>query len=91
MLDTLSGLLVGAFLLTVAVRGKSSDMVALAKEDRAFLQWAIAVGILLWLYNVPELRGILGTLIAAAFIGLFLTKGPTIAAQASAFWKSIGK
>lgn len=90
MLDTLAGLLIGAFLLTVAVRGNSGKLVDLAKRDHAFLQWAIAVGVLYYLYNVPQLHDVMGWLIVLAFLGLFLTSGPKIAEQATNFWHSLG-
>jgi hypothetical protein len=90
MLDTLAGLILGAFLLAVAVQGNSGKMLDLAKRDKAFLKWAIAVGILMYLYSIPELKDSAGLLIAAAFIGLGIGVGPQIGQQATEFWKSLG-
>jgi len=89
-LDTLSGLAVGVFLLVVVVRGNASQLVALAERDKAFLKWAIAVGILFYLRNIKLLSGPASELIAAAFIGLFLIAGDKIIPQVKSFWASIG-
>lgn len=89
-LDVLSGIAVGVFLLMVAVKGNSQQLVALAKRDKAFLKWAVAVGILFYLRGVKVLNGPMTELIAAAFIGLFLITGSKIIPQVQSFWKSIG-
>lgn len=90
MLNTIAGLLFGAYLLSVAVHGNSSKMVDLAIRDKAFLQWAIAVGILVYLYSIPELKENIGLIIAMAFIGLGIIAGPQIAKGTSSFWQSFG-
>jgi chromate transport protein ChrA len=90
MLDTIAGLIIGVFLLTVAVKGNTKEMMALAKRDKAFLQWAIAVGILVYLYSIPSLKSTMGLLIAAAFIGLGLMAGDKIFAEGKKFWDSLG-
>lgn len=74
----------------VVVKGNSSQMVALAESDSGFIKWAIAVGILFYLKNVPELKGPLTEIIVAAFLGLFLIAGDNIIPQAKSFWSSIG-
>ncbi len=88
-LDVMAGLGVGAFLLIVAVKGNSSQLVTLAEQDKGFLKWAIAVGILYYLRGIPELHESITLLIAAAFVGLFLLSGPQIAQQAESFWNSL--
>lgn len=94
MLDTIASLILGGFLVTVAVKGKSADMVTLAKRDRAFLQWAIAVGVLYYLYGIPELHEAMGYIIALAFVGLFLgvysKADSTFQSQVQMFWQSLG-
>jgi hypothetical protein len=90
MLDTIAGIAMGLFLLTVASRGKTGNMVDLAKRDRAFLQWAVAVGILVYLHGVPELAGPVRWLIVLSFIGLALTKSDEIKKNAGSFWQSLG-
>jgi hypothetical protein len=90
MLDTLAGIVIGTFLVVVASQGKTADMIALAKRDRAFLQWAVAVGILLYLRGIPELAEPVKWLIVLAFLGLFLTKSGEIQKNAGEFWKSLG-
>lgn len=89
-LDVLSGAALGAYLIAVAVHGNSSTLLAYATQDKAFLKWALAVAILYWLYGMPELKGPVSLLIAAAFIGLAFTSGANIGAQAKTFWASLG-
>ena len=89
-LDSFAGIALGAFLLTVAVNGKTDTMLELAKRDKAFLQWAIALGILFYLYEIPELKGAMSMLILMAFIGLGITAGTQITENAKTFWNSIG-
>lgn len=88
-LDTLAGISIGAFLLAVAVKGNGNKLIDLAKRDRGYLQWAIAVGILYYLYSVPELKESMGLLIAGSFIGLGLLAGPKIASEGGKFWQSL--
>lgn len=90
MLDTLAGSFFGIFLLSVAVKGNAGDMITLAKRDKAFLQWAVAVGILVYLHGIPELQGAVRWLIVLAFVGLLLTKGDTIKQNVIDFWGQIG-
>lgn len=90
-IDTLAGVAVGAFLLAVAVNGNSPELIELAKRDKAFLKWAIALGILMYLYSIPEIKGPVSLLIFAAFIGLGLTAGSNIAEQGKKFWSSFGE
>jgi hypothetical protein len=89
-LDVISGIAVGAFLLTVVVKGNSNALVEQAIADKAFLKWAVAIGILFYLRGVNDLRGPVTLLISAAFIGLFLIAGDKIIPQAKSFWQSIG-
>lgn len=89
-LDTLAGVALGGYLLTVAIRGNAKQMIDLAQRDKAFLQWAIALGILVYLYRMPELKGPISLLIAAAFIGLGLMAGDNIVKQGKEFWNSLG-
>lgn len=89
-MDTLAGISFGFYLLMVAVKGNTKAMLELANRDKGFLQWAIALGILWYLYDIPELRGVVSMLILAAFIGLGLIAGDNIIKQGSAFFNSLG-
>lgn len=89
-MDTLAGVSFGFYLLMVVIKGNSKAMVELAYRDRGFLQWAIALGILWYLYGIPELKGPVSMLILAAFIGLGLIAGDNIIKQGSAFFNSLG-
>lgn len=90
MLDSIAGVAMGIFLLTVASKGKTGAMIDLVKRDRAFLQWAVALGILLYLHGIPELAGPVKWLIVLALIGLFLSKSDTIKENLTLFWQQIG-
>lgn len=90
MLDTLAGVLFGLFLLSVATKGNTQQMIALAKRDKAFVQWAVAVGILIYLNGIPALSGPVKWLILLAFLGLGLTRGEAIKDNLGAFWAQIG-
>lgn len=90
MLDAAAGIFIGLFLLSVAVKGNTGDMIALAKKDKAFLQWAVAVGILMYLHSIPSLQGPVRWLIVMAFIGLGITKLSTIKTNMANFWNTLG-
>lgn len=87
--DTLAGVALGVYLVLVAYNGNTKNMIDLAKRDRAFLQWAIALAILWYLYGIPELRGVVSMLILTSFVGLGLIAGGNIAQQAKIFWSSL--
>jgi hypothetical protein len=89
-LDLIAGGAVGVFLLIVVVRGNSPQLVELAKRDKAFLPWVIALGVLFYLRGVKLLNGPVSELIAAALIGLFFIAGDKIIPQVKSFWQSIG-
>lgn len=89
-LDTLAGVSLGGFLLTVAIKGNTTALIDLAKRDRSFLQWAIAVGVLVYLYKQPALKGVASMLIVLAFVGLGLVSGDNIIKYGKSFWSSLG-
>jgi hypothetical protein len=89
-IDVISGIAVGTFLLTVVVKGNSKALVEQAIADKAFIKWAVAVGILFYLRDVSGLKGPVTLLITAAFIGLFLIAGDKIIPQAKSFWTALG-
>lgn len=90
MLDTLSGVLIGLYLLSVAVKGNTTDLIAQAKKDKAFLQWGVAVAILVYLHGIPEFKGPVRTIIIIAFFGLFLSQSENIQKNVGLFWKQLG-
>lgn len=89
-LDTLSGIAVGGFLITIAVRGNAPELVEQAKKDRGFIKWAVAVGILSYVYGIPGMSEPVAMIIFIAFLALFLKNGTKIANQASQFWSVLG-
>jgi hypothetical protein len=90
-LDTIAGITVGGFLIAVAVNGNSQKLIDQAKADKAFIKWAVAVGIALYMYKIPGMAQPVTMVIAAAFIALFLKNGTKIANQANAFWDSLSE
>lgn len=88
-IDTLAGIVLGVFFLAVAVQGNSSKMIDLAKRDKSFLQWAIALGVLLYLHSIPELKGVMSMLIFISLVGLAITSLGPISQNAQAFWASL--
>lgn len=90
-IDLIAGGAVGGYLLTVAIKGNTSRFFELAKRDKAFLKWGIAVAILGYLYTLPNLHQAVGFIIAMAFLGLFLTKGTEIVQGIDNFWKFLGE
>jgi hypothetical protein len=89
-LDTLSGIALGGFLITVAVKGNSQALIDQAKKDSGFLKWAVAVGVLSYAATIPGMKGPITSIIAIAFLALFLKNGTKIANQASQFWDTLG-
>jgi hypothetical protein len=89
-LDTISGVAIGGFLITVAVKGNSPELIEQAKKDRGFLKWAVAVGVLAYIRTIPGMSGPVTSVIAIAFLALFIKNGTKIANQASQFWSVLG-
>lgn len=87
-LDTVAGVALGGYLIAVAVNGNTQALITQAKKDKDFLKWAIAVGIAVYAYKVPALKGPVTAIISAAFIALFLQNGTKITQNATAFWAS---
>lgn len=90
-IDVIAGAAVGGFLLTTAVNGNTGKLFYLAKRDKAFLKWGVAVSILGYLYTLPNLHQAVGMIIAMAFLGLFLIKGSAISSGIDNFWKFLGE
>lgn len=89
--DILISLIIGAYLIAVAVRGNSAQLWEYAKRDKAFLKWALAVAILAYMYGIKEIRAIAGLLILAAFALFFMRNINPITQNASAFWASLSQ
>lgn len=89
-LDTIAGIAVGGFLISVAVNGNSAAMIAQAKKDKAFLRWAIAVGVLSYAYKFPGMAEPVTLVIFIAFLALFIKNGDKIATGMSDFWQTLG-
>jgi hypothetical protein len=88
-IDALAGLFIGIFLVAVASKGKSRDMVKLAEQDKSFLKFAIAIAILVWLLSVQTIHPMIALLIFGALLGLFYNKGDTITTNVKALWAKL--
>lgn len=90
-LDTIATLGAGAYILTVAVNGNAGKMVDLAKRDKAFLKWLIALAILWYMYNTEILGKEMTLILTMVFVGLFITSGAKITEGFAEFWKFLGE
>jgi hypothetical protein len=89
-LDTLSGIAIGTYCVAVAINGNSKALIDQAKKDRAFLKWAVAVGVLGYVYSMPGMAEPIALIIFIAFLGLFLQNGTKITTEATRFWATLG-
>ena len=88
-LDLIAAALIGIFLLATAWHGNTAQLFSNAARDIGFLKWAIAVGVLFYLYSVPGLAGPLTLIILMVFVALGINAGPQIITGASTLWKNI--
>lgn len=82
-LDLLAGLFAGGYMVGVVMRGKTPELMALAKRDSGFLKWAAALAVLFYLRSLPDLTGIADSLIAAAIFAFLLSNITPIRANAA--------
>lgn len=88
-LDLIAGLIVGGYLVGVVVRGNTGELIELAKRDKAFLKWAIAIAALFYLRQFAGTQGIIDGLISAAIVGFLLANITAIKKNASEIWTTI--
>ena len=88
-LDIIAGLIVGGVMVGAVARGKTADLIALAKRDAGFLKWAIALAALFYVKQIPDVSGIANGLIAAAIIGFLLLNVGPITSNASQVWGAL--
>ena len=85
-LDLIASIVIGAYLIGVVVKGNTKNLLTLAKRDRAFLKWAVALAILWYLYGIPELRGPVSLLIFAAILAFFMGNLSAIQGGVGMLW-----
>lgn len=68
MLDGLSFLIVGSYLGVVLYRGNAKPLFLLLKDDVAFVEFALALASLGWMYKSPTLHPIGRGLIISSFV-----------------------
>lgn len=90
-LDTTAGIILGAYLIAVAVNGNSGLLLTYAQRDKAFLAWAVAVGVIYYLHTIPELKGPVSILIAMAFVGFGINAGVKFQDNIKNIWATIAK
>lgn len=88
--DSLAGILVGAYLIAVVVNGNSKKLIEISRKDAAFWKWAIAFSVLVYLYNIPEISGPMAYIIALAFLGLFLSNIDPLQKGFADLWSQFG-
>ena len=89
MLDSLALLIVGIYLLAVAIKGNAKGLIAEVKQDKAVIPWLISAGVLLYLLKIPELHDIAVFLIIWVIFVIYT--GPSgIATSIADFWHEIG-
>lgn len=85
-LDLIAGLIIGGYMVGAVARGKTPDLIALAKRDADFLKWAIALALLFYVRSIPDVSGIATALTAAAILGFLLSNIGPIQSNAIALW-----
>ena len=88
-LDLIAGLIIGGFMVGAVARGKTADLIALAKRDAGFLKWAIALAALFYIRQLPDINGIATGLTAAALIAFLLLNINSISKNAAQIWNSL--
>lgn len=88
-LDLIAGLIIGGYLIGAVSRGKTGDLIALAKRDADFLKWAIALAALFYVRTLPDIGGIATALTGAAILGFLLYNIGPIQSNATALWAKI--
>lgn len=88
-LDLIAGLFIGGYMVGAVARGKTPDLIALAKRDADFLKWAIALAVLFYLRSLPDVSGIATALTTAAILGMLISNIPQIQSNATALWAKL--
>lgn len=90
-LDTIASIAAGGYVLTVAINGNASNMVDLAKRDKAFLKWLIALAVLWYIYKTKMFGKEMALILMMVFVGLFISAGANITDGFKNFWKYLGE
>lgn len=72
MFDGIAAILVGAYLAVVAYNGQLPALFSMLKQEKNFIAFLAAAGIIYWIYNHPATHEIGIALILVAFVGMGL-------------------
>lgn len=70
MLNGLALLFVGLYTGAVILHGNLNELLRLMAEDREFIKWAVALGIIMAIANTEALGGLAKAIAAVAIAGL---------------------
>lgn len=68
MLDGLAFLIIAGYVAVTMYRGNVNQLLTLLGQDASFIEFAIALGLLAWVYRNPNLHPIGKGLITSAFL-----------------------
>lgn len=88
--DGVAALLLAAYFIAATYGGKWKELAALLRRDYLFVPWIVALGILYLLRSNTKLKGPVGMLIAAGFIGMILFNYRRFESEAKYAWAFIG-
>jgi len=78
MIHGLAALIVGVYLLAVALRGNGTELAGKLGEDKGFIPWAIAFVVLWLLWRNQSTRTVGGALLTLALLAFLLQAGSTL-------------
>lgn len=88
--NAFAGIIIGMALLIIVINGNSNQLVQLAKRDKDFMLWIGAIIVLFALERYKLISGPVEMLVTVGLIGLGITRGPVIAANAKKAFASFG-
>lgn len=89
--NAFAALALGAYLLTVAVRGNGPALWTMIKGEAGFIKWGIAVSAVWWIATRPGLGEFGASLVAITVLGLAIkaANDPTIINGVVQAWKAL--
>lgn len=80
----------GLYFLMVAHENNASAFYSSIAQDKMFGLWLLALGLAYLLYRVPNMPGVVDTLLALALFALLIRSWPNVTAQASDLYHTLG-
>lgn len=84
-------LLVGIYLIAVGYQGQAGNLILLLSQEGPFLPWAMASGILAWIWRAtpPPGRETVHLIIGSAVLGIILLEASKIISGAESAWTNL--